>query len=71
MLEWSQGSAEGEVRGVTKALAFPKGCNGFYIPLGRDTTNSGYSKLLSTLCRHRYYGVGTHRSVAKVSVILD
>ena len=25
--------------GVTKALAFPKGYNGSYIPLGRDTTN--------------------------------
>ena len=37
MLEWSRGSAEGEARGRTKALASPRGCNGSYIPLARDT----------------------------------
>ena len=31
VLEWSRGSASGEFRGGTKALAFPKGCNGSYI----------------------------------------
>ena len=30
-------------RGGTKALASPKGCNGSYIPLARDTTNLYYA----------------------------
>ena len=74
VLEWSRGSAEGEARGTSEAERK-------HWPLPRDVTGLtsrwpgiqltyGYSKV-STLCRHRYCGVGTHRSVAEASVTLE
>ena len=48
VLEWSRGSAEGEALGTSEAerkhcMASPKGCNGSYISLARDTTNLYYA----------------------------
>ena len=72
MLEWRRGSAEGEARGTSEAERK-------HWPLPRDVTGLNsrwpgiqlcYSKV-STLCRCRYCGVGTYRSVAEASVILD
>ena len=79
VLEGSRGSAEGEARGTSEAERK-------HWPLPRDVTGLtsrwpgiqlayilclGYSKVSTLVYTHRYCGVGTHRSVAEASVILD